>query len=135
MDTYRIMWDDSLSIGNEYIDEQHKLLIELIKNIPESMTSYDPDILCGALEYAATHFSDEEAFMEEVGYPGLEEQKHLHKKLTRVLKNYERSYRTGKADLYSFKQFMFQWIQNHMMDEDRKIGGFLREQAREECAR
>ena len=125
MDTYRIEWHDSLSIGNEHIDAQHKMLIKMIGAIPEYKTPGDEEVLMAALEYAGVHFSDEERFMEEVGYPKLPEHRKEHKRLTKILLSYKKDYDEGKTDLYDFKQFMFRWVRDHIMDVDHKIGEHL----------
>ncbi len=127
MDTYRIVWDDALLIGNQPVDAQHKRLIETIQSIPEFSTSKDKDVLAEALQYAAEHFSDEEAYMSEIQYPALAAHRIKHKTLTRILMAYARDYDKGKTDLYAFKQFMFRWVRDHIMDEDRKIGIFLKD--------
>jgi hemerythrin-like metal-binding protein len=126
MDTYRIVWNDALLIGNRPVDTQHKRLIKIIQSIPEFSTSRDEYVLAEALQYAAEHFSDEEAFMHEIQYPELAAHKNKHKTLTRTLVAYAKEYDQGKTDLYAFKQFMFRWVRDHIMDEDRKIGIYLK---------
>jgi hemerythrin len=125
MDTYRIEWHDSLSIGDEHVDSQHKMLIKMISDIPEYKTSGDEQVLMAALEYAGVHFADEEKFMEEVGYPNLHEHQNEHKRLTKILLSYKKDYDEGKTDLYNFKQFMFRWVRDHIMDVDHQIGVYL----------
>lgn len=126
MDTYRIEWHDSLSIGNEHIDAQHKMLIKLIGDIPEYKTPGDEEVLMAALEYAGVHFADEEKFMEEVAYPNLPAHKREHKRLVKILLSYKNDYDEGKTDLYDFKQFMFRWVRDHIMDVDKQIGVHLK---------
>lgn len=126
MDSYRIVWNDRLSIGDDYIDSQHKKLIELIGAIPENSAAHDPDLLTEAMQYAASHFSSEEKYMAKIQYPGLAVQKGEHKKLMIILQEYRKEYEKGKTNLYSFRQFMFRWVRDHIMDEDRKIGLFVK---------
>ncbi len=125
VDRYKIEWNQSLSIGCELIDSQHKRLIELIGSIPESNTPDDERILIAAIEYAAEHFTAEEGFMQVMGYPTVAEHKKMHKKLTRIVWSYKRDYDAGKTDLYAFKQFMYGWVREHIMEEDRKIGAYI----------
>lgn len=125
MDTYKIVWNDTLNVGSELIDSQHKKLIELIGGIPEHETQRDEAMLNEALEYIATHFSEEEDFMAEINYPELGRHKNKHKRLVRILMAYKKKYDGGDKDLYPFKQFMFRWVRDHIMDEDKKIGLFI----------
>ena len=121
-----IKWDDSLLIGNDLIDAQHKMLIGLIGAIPESKSPGDELALDEAIVYAETHFVDEEELLEEIGYPKLLEHKEMHKDMSAILETYKRDYDDGKNDLYAFKQFMYAWIRGHIMQEDKKIGAYLR---------
>lgn len=130
MDTYRIIWSDTLLIGEDTVDAQHKKLIEMIGAVKERETPDDPRTLAAALEYAGTHFHDEEALMERVGYPELAAHRNDHKRLTRTLGAYKKEYESGKTDLYAFKNFMFSWVRDHIMDEDRKLGLWLKQSGR-----
>ena len=63
--------------------------------------------------------------MERIEYPGLQEHRSEHKKLTRILLAYKEDYDQGRRDLYAFKQFMFRWVRDHIMDEDKKIAAYV----------
>jgi hemerythrin len=121
-----IEWDDSLLIDNELIDLQHKKLIGLIAAIPEEKSSGDEQALEAAIVYAETHFADEEELLEQIRYPNTHEHIEMHEKMTAILESYKRDYDEGKTDLSAFKQFMYNWIKDHIMKEDKNIGAFLR---------
>jgi hemerythrin len=121
-----IEWDDSLLIGNELIDLQHKRLIKLIGAIPEGKSPGDELALDEAIVYAETHFADEEELLEQIGYPELSDHMSMHEKMTARLESYKQDYDDGKTDLYAFKLFMYNWIKDHIMREDKKIGAYLR---------
>jgi hemerythrin len=121
-----IEWDDSLLIGNDLIDIQHKRLIGLISAIPEEKSPGDELALEEAIVYAETHFADEEELLEQIGYPSTSEHVDMHEKMTAILESYKRDYDEGKTDLSAFKQFMYDWIKDHIMLEDKKVGAFLR---------
>jgi hemerythrin len=121
-----IEWDDSLLIGNELIDLQHKRLINLIAAIPDEKSPGDALALDEAMVYAETHFADEEELLEQIGYPDLSGHMGMHEKMTATIERYKRDYDEGKTDLSAFKQFMYNWIKDHIMREDKKIGAFSR---------
>ncbi|MBI5724957.1 MAG: hemerythrin family protein [Planctomycetes bacterium] len=128
MDTCQIAWADSLSVGDGHIDSQHKKLIGLISSISEYIPKpKDKDVMGEAVEYAGTHFGDEEAYMAKIGYPALAAHQTEHKRLAIILMGYKKDFNEGRINMFSFKQFMFLWIRDHIMDTDRKIGEFLRE--------
>jgi len=127
MDSYKILWNQSLEIGDSTIDGQHQYLIELIAAIPGAESSKSAEALEYALAYTQTHFSEEEALMRSIDYPLLETHANAHKKLTRILMSYKRQYEAGDEDLYSFREFMYRWVRDHIMENDQKLGVFIRE--------
>lgn len=121
-----ITWTDELLTGSDVIDKQHQRMIELIGSMDGKDSKQDERVLFEALNYANVHFADEEALMETVGYPGVEKQKRAHVKLQRLVQVYEKKYRAGDTDLYAFKQFLLRWIRNHILEEDKKIGAYIK---------
>ncbi len=126
MDHYVIAWSDSLSVGDPAIDAQHRKLIDLIARVPDHETENDALLLQEALSYAAQHFVDEEQVMARAEYPELASHCALHKTLGHTLRAYKRDYDKGNRDLYGLKHFLFRWVRDHIMDEDREFGRYLR---------
>ncbi len=126
MDTNIIRWKDEFLIGDQQIDSQHKTLIELIEQIDDMKNSQDDGLLDKIVSYAQSHFEAEESYMEKVGYPDLDIHRKQHKKLTRILEAYKNDYDNNKINLFAFKNFLFFWVRDHIMDEDMKIGHFIR---------
>jgi len=88
----KIEWDDSLSIGVDLIDEQHKMLIQRLNDLSKAieMTQGEGGIvqtLDFLIEYTDFHFSAEEKCMVEHKYPGLDHQKRQHEEFKTSLKN------------------------------------------------
>jgi hemerythrin len=129
MDSYRIEWSPTLSVGDERIDEQHRVLIEMIVGIPDTASPGDALLLQAAVAYSAQHFAAEEEWLRAAGYPEAEAHRREHRRLSTILATYRREYAAGKSDLYAFKQFMFRWIRDHVMDADREFGEWLRQSA------
>lgn len=125
MDSHKIVWNPSFTVGDELIDGEHRVLIELVAQIPDHPSEQDEALLNTALEYAASHFKNEEAYMKAVDYPELEAHTRYHKKLTKILNRYRSRYEAGETDLFFFKQFMFTWIRDHIMDEDPLIAAHV----------
>lgn len=79
-----IAWDDRFSVGNADLDEDHKILLDLVNQIHQSYAKGIgrrglETVLELLTEYTDGHFEREEAFMESLGYPGLEEHRSAHK--------------------------------------------------------
>ena len=73
----KIEWDDSLSVGVDLIDEQHKMLIQKLRDLSDAFEiGREMNRIMQTLEfmvdYTDFHFSAEEETMTKYDYPGLE---------------------------------------------------------------
>ncbi len=127
VDRQRITWQAVFSIGVDEIDSQHRKLIELVATMDSNDGAGNEEALDEVLNYASRHFADEEAFMARIGYPDLPTHRIEHKLLTRILAAHRREFESGKTDLNAFKRFVFRWVVDHVVDDDRRIGLFVRE--------
>jgi len=78
-------WDDSYTIGIDFIDQDHKRLLSIMRDLRDS-------ILEGKLKKCASlsnniiqeteaHFTKEETYLKKIGYPYLEKHKKYHQEL------------------------------------------------------
>ncbi|MGD9718617.1 MAG: bacteriohemerythrin, partial [Sulfurimonadaceae bacterium] len=79
----KIAWDNNYKIGIDAIDQQHKKLFVLVNKLYDLEDEGDfkqelKQILYDFSDYMKTHFKDEEAYMESIGYPALSEHKKYH---------------------------------------------------------
>ncbi|TLM98304.1 MAG: hypothetical protein FDZ75_02650, partial [Actinobacteria bacterium] len=86
-----IRWDPALATGNELVDQQHEKMFELVNELHESIVEcrsceVQDEVLSRVIEHAKSHFRDEEALMRSVGYPGLLEQRTLHREFEAEVK-------------------------------------------------
>ena len=131
----KIEWDDSLSVGVELIDNQHKMLIERLNDLSGAieMTQGEGSIvqtLDFLIEYTAFHFSAEEKCMAEHDYPGLDDQKKQHEQFKASLRNMVEDYEyegVTRALTTSVNVFLGNWLVNHIKGMDLKLGEFLQE--------
>lgn len=122
---------DKYKTGIEIIDNEHKKLFEIIKRTNDLLNDeftpdkYDDimDIIEELKDYTVKHFSDEEAYMEEIGYPGLEAQVAAHTAF--VYKLGEVDY--GRVDedqheyLLDLVEYLLNWLSTHILRMDKKI--------------
>lgn len=85
-----IEWTPDLSVGVENIDEQHKIWFQKANELFEAgkerrAKEYINTMIDFLDEYTKKHFKDEEAYMEEIGYPELEAQKEHMQALSMIL--------------------------------------------------
>ena len=81
-----VCWQKSYSVGNEQIDNEHKVFVEIIGRIHDAVLKEksidDIKRLMRELEtYAVFHFVSEENIMIDSEFPELEEHKKEHEKL------------------------------------------------------
>lgn len=117
--------------GIEMVDEEHKRLFEIIRETNELIheellhDKYDEIVrlLDELREYTIVHFSDEEAYMERIGYEGLAAQKNAHQafvdKLTEI--NLDEVDDNQQAYLEELIRFLLGWLINHIKRVDKKI--------------
>lgn len=123
--------------GIALIDEEHKNLFDIIARTHELIHAellhdkYDEimGILAELKEYTEKHFRDEEAYMEKIQYPKLEQQKIAHaafiEKLVDIdlfdideMDDNQQEYLEGLID------FLSSWLVNHILQMDKPIADF-----------
>ena len=81
------------------------------------------EILEELKEYTKTHFRDEEAYMEKIGYEGLEAQKMAHESFVDKLNdmNLQEIDDSQQESLYELIDYLLAWLKNHILKMDKKI--------------
>ncbi|HBD9145769.1 TPA: bacteriohemerythrin [Campylobacter jejuni] len=124
-------WDDSYSVHNAKIDEQHKKLFELAGKVEFMFDKpvYKDDVKALLAEFfncMKDHFNDEEKYMKLIGYPDLEEHKRIHKEIIQsmidLIKNIK-STNDLKEKLYTVSK---KWLLEHILYEDMKVEQYRR---------
>jgi len=128
-----IAWTDVLDIGLPQLDDQHKKLITLSNSLIQAMAvGKGADVLQLLFEelkgYTAYHFEDEERYMEQIGYPDLDEHKALHIELINQVDEFRKKLLGSGVSPDHALDFINEWIIKHIMDEDVEIGKFARTQ-------
>ncbi|MHA2024260.1 MAG: bacteriohemerythrin [Candidatus Thorarchaeota archaeon] len=130
-----IQWDDSLSVNVELIDEQHKMLIQRIKDLSDAVSSSRGAVeisktLGFMIDYTDFHFSTEERHMTDLGYPGYDIHKKQHVEfkstLDEMVMEFEEDGATAQLGEW-VNNYLINWLVNHIKSIDTKLGEFLRE--------
>ncbi|TET08279.1 MAG: bacteriohemerythrin [Candidatus Thorarchaeota archaeon] len=135
----KIEWEDSLSIGVDLIDEQHKMLIKRIKDLSDAVTSSRGAVQIGKtlgfmIDYTEFHFSAEEKHMKEMSYPGLDLQIQQHEEFKSSLKHMVTEFEEDGATAQlseGVNTYLINWLVKHIKSIDSKFGEFLREKGLE----
>lgn len=128
----RLEWSEELSTGVPQMDEQHRRLIDLLNQFYEAIEKGEREqaievLFQGAEGYTLYHFSSEEKFMEEIGYPELEPHRKAHQNLINEVSSAKE--RLGRGDEKAVRElaaFLLSWLYTHIAKTDRKYGEFYR---------
>jgi hemerythrin len=127
-----IVWDERLATGDPHIDAQHEELHDLVLELG-MLAEEEPDrvalgdVLFDVLAYASTHFEDEEALMERIGFPGLARQKVLHQEFRTEVEDMAKRFADGDATLTAsqMQERLHGWLLHHVWEEDLQLAAYL----------
>jgi hemerythrin len=129
-----IEWRDSLAIGVEVIDNQHKeLLLRFDKLLNACQTGKGVEELKKLQtfleEYVHTHFNDEEALQRHHRYPGYEahHKEHLYF-IEQINKLKSETLEEGVSTHHVIEtnNLLLKWLLNHISKVDTKLGTFIK---------
>ncbi len=127
-----IQWNDQLEIGHAEIDAEHRTLIGLMNQALEALlrgsTDEDlPRIFAALVAYANTHFSNEEAVMQEADYPDQAAHIREHLAFREQLNAFLVRYEAGETQLtLGVMKFLRNWLTGHILTVDRRLADYLR---------
>lgn len=120
-------WSPTLAMGHADIDEQHRMLIHMIRELDAQMNAGEHrqgvlDALQGMLAYAAAHFEDEEELMEEADWAGLDRHEGLHAEFLWKAGDLEAQVKVDYAQASrEVLEYLLKWLVEHIQVEDRKF--------------
>lgn len=128
------LWNESLAIGVEQIDNQHRELFSrfdrLLKACREGQGREELNRLLEFLsDYVQEHFSAEEEFMRSSGYAELADHLGEHEVFCGKLDDLQQIYAdqgAGMDLLITTNSTVLDWIIQHIRKTDRRMGEALR---------
>ena len=134
-----ISWNDSLSVGIDLIDDQHKMLINRLADLSDAWKCNKAvgevmKTLEFMVEYTDFHFETEEKHMAELQYPGLKYHKGQHEQFKGSLKNLIEDFEeegATRALTTAINVFLMNWLVNHIKNVDQEFGNYLKENHKE----
>lgn len=118
--------------GIEMIDEEHKELFRIASEaynvlkdefVPDKY-DYIVEIINSLKAYTKKHFSDEEAYMESIGYKRMFSQKIEHAAFVNKLEelSLEQMDENQGETLLELLEFLSNWLFHHILEKDKLIG-------------
>lgn len=130
-----LRWDDSLVLGIDEIDNQHRSIFEHSEKLSEAAQQGTQQELVEELttflfEYAQMHFATEDRIMLEYKYPKIELQRSEHGEFTRDAKEFKNRIEKDGATreiAIEVSGKLIRWIYNHIRTHDREMVAYVRE--------
>jgi len=128
-----IEWVEALSVHVDELDEQHRGIVEVINDLHDALlhskiTELDiarTKALDVMEERVTSHFATEEAFMAQIGYPGLDDHREKHHAFLKLLRRHKSDLRDGVMLLNSeLMKTLGNWFIDHELGEDQKFSSF-----------
>ncbi len=124
----KIEWNQSCSVKNSRIDNQHKIIFELVDDIPDTLDAAKiKKSIMKLFRYTRIHFKQEENLMREMGYPELAAHQKLHDYLLSRLSEFSDIEFTDQNSLAEFKEFAYDWLVSHIMEQDMEYYFFAKD--------
>ncbi|MGD8928618.1 MAG: hemerythrin family protein [Lysobacterales bacterium] len=125
-----LVWDEVLSVENDEIDHDHRILVDLFNLLGHSVESgetreYVEAVLEELIRCTAWHFSHEERLMLKSAYQELEEHRQEHQELMEDVREMQREILlTGKLEEKELERLEV-WLTGHILVADMKFGEYL----------
>jgi len=128
----KIEWNSSFNIGIEEIDTDHQRFVALSNDFYDAILSNaSSEELMRFLEtieqYAAEHFTREEALMLQYSFSELEAHKRSHQSFKNIIHNFKHTYiqNSDKEQLKELHEEIVSWILEHIVEEDIKLAQLI----------
>ena len=123
-------WNSTFSLGVKHMDEEHKILIEKMNALSNSLaadSSQSLRLYDDFVKYTVQHFQDEEKYLESIEYSDLILHKLIHKKLLEKLKEFAGPIAQNKGNYAQIMNFCNDWLRDHILSVDMKYSSESKE--------
>ncbi len=127
-------WVKEYSVAIPILDAQHKQLFrmsdQLDSDLKQGLRSEEiEETLVHMGEYATRHFQMEEKYMEEVDYPGIDQQRKIHCQFAKTFQDmYEDFKENGLSQevVEALRRDLTKWIRDHVIGIDQQFGEYYK---------
>jgi len=131
-----VEWTPDLAVGYDKIDQQHAELIRRFNRLEEACLAQSGrdevlELLDFLDHYVMEHFTEEERLMLNARYPQIMDHQQEHLELITKLRKFKRQmheFDLSPGLVAEVSRTMFQWIVDHILQTDAKLGAYLNAQ-------
>jgi hemerythrin len=126
-----MQWTDTLSVGVNEIDTQHKNLVCYLNDLHFAMSQGKgkeilQSLLVRLVAYTQVHFAAEEKYMKQWNYPGYVYHKGEHDAFVKKVAEFKAKFEAGQTALsIEILNFLKEWVGNHIQGTDKKYCPFF----------
>jgi len=122
-------WDAKYELGVPAMDDEHRHIIETMNQLHElhETNALGPRLLKVMQQLGQvtrSHFADEEAYMDRMGFPGLRKHRHMHAHLLERLAEFEAQLRTSGVATDELFDFLKMWLKAHICGIDTQYAAY-----------
>jgi methyl-accepting chemotaxis protein len=128
-----IEWSSKYHIGIKEIDDQHRILVDIINKLYASFGSSNnkkeiKKNLKELVDYTVFHFGNEENYFKSFGYKDTPAHLEQHKMFVDKIKNFANEFEDGDSTVsLDIINFLKDWLINHILKIDVRYVPFLKE--------
>ena len=125
-----IQWDESMNVGIEGIDADHKGLVEILNKLYDALIRKESkEVMCNVLgtlvDHTIEHFKFEEECFEKMDYPDAEKHKVEHRGLVDRIIDIQEQHNNGELLIsVELLDFFKDWLVDHIQGSDMSFGAF-----------
>ena len=128
----KMLWTQAYSVGVPELDQQHKVLFDIINRVAVLDGSADSserlhEILIALFDYFESHCKSEESYMQMISYPGFDGQKAQHEEFLNKLDAISTKALDHKLDSVELYYFLRGWLIEHVMESDQQYRRYFEE--------
>lgn len=130
----KIHWVKGFSVGEDSMDRQHQQIIKMINSLIDSVDEHTtiavlPTTLSEMINYALSHFQDEERLMADMDYPQRKEHAALHREFKEKVVKFCAANNANRPGLAKeLTDYLRSWLVDHILIEDMKYADFKQSQ-------
>lgn len=133
---FKFNWDDSLSLGIDKLDLQHRELFRIGRDIEQLLLIHCigvteqqlMTILYELRDFITYHFYEEEALMKKIHYPDIQKHIQEHKNFSKYINgiDYTALCASPYVGLKELRDHLVKWIFEHLVAEDQLLGNYYK---------
>ncbi len=133
------VWDSRCLVHIRKMDRQHETLVISAIRLQEALREYSnpqeiDQLFSDLIKKTRVHFQTEETLMQTYDYPHYTSHKKLHDLLLQQVEDSQNTQMTiaqlhqqSWIDKQELADFLGDWLMTHILEEDNKLGVFLRQ--------